>query len=134
VSDLSERVSVAADALDPSTRRKRGARQRTVSLVLRVLVLALTFVALLVVAYRSRMDWRSPARGARELLSSSADPVKFTLPEDKARTPRDAVTVAVLSIPPPPVSFHAGDSDRSLAAPQGHTPGHRLRGPPNRLS
>ncbi|HTO77157.1 MAG TPA: hypothetical protein VMQ61_13855 [Thermoanaerobaculia bacterium] len=101
------------------------------ALVLRTFILTLTFVAVLVVAYRSRVDWRSHDRGARELSGSASGPVRFPLPEDRTRAPRDmAESAAPILLPPPPAIRLEDDGGASPVVLAGHTPGHRLRGPP----
>jgi len=110
--------------IDPAD-RSRGA-----IVLLRALVLALTFVAVLVVAYRTRIDWRAHDRGVREMSDSASGPVRFPLPEDRTRAPEALAESAAPMLPPPPVVRLEDDGRASPVLLAGHSPGHRLRGPP----
>lgn len=93
-------------------------------------VVALSFVALLVAGYRSRMDLRSQARVRSELLDASASPLKFPPPEDKTKAPRATVAVSAPGIPPPVPLDRPYTEVLPGYAPQERATGHPLRAPP----
>lgn len=102
--------------------------------MVRSLGLALTLGALLVAAYRSRVDLRSQAQGTVDLSISSSSPVRFPLPEDRAAAPHDVIEVSLPTLVPPPTYRLIDERSPSPVVLADRSPGHTLRGPPRLLS